>query len=523
MEANAGILRQQVPAQPVFPDAFESPLPTSPTDRERDLYFRRDIGPLLLLGAVGMTGIVYATCRLAISHAGLHFYLFFALLMAVLFLVTLRVNIFTRGDSAAEHRHRVAAWSPNRWPTLDVWLPVAGESLAVLENTWRHVEHLRWPGEVRVFVGDDGADDAVEELARQFGFEYVRRTRPGWMKKAGNLRNLFLSSGGEFAVIFDADFCPRPDFLLELMPYFDDERVGIVQSPQFFRVLLHQNWLERGAGAVQELFYRGIQVSRQRHGGAVCVGTNAIYRREALNANGGTTLIGHSEDVHTGFDLFRRGWTLRYVPVNLATGLCPSGFHAFMRQQYRWCMGSMSLLTSGKFWGTPMRFVTRCCYMAGFGYYISTALNTLIFPLLPILLLTEYPEMVHLQNYVLLAPAMLYAYVAFPRWHRCDWGLEAWSVQMVYGWSHLFALADLLRRRPMGWTATGAGRTRDMRALTFRSAILLWSGGVAMAWVGLALWRWHERHLDFLPLLGLGLFYLLVVVQSFAPLDERTA
>ena len=487
------------------------------------MYFSRRLGRLLTWGVIGMSGIVYATVRLAMSHPGLHFYLAVAAAMAFFFLISLRVNIFTRDERASAHRSLVEEWQPSHWPSIDVWLPVAGEPVAVLENTWAHVGSMTWVGDVRVYVGDDGESAQVEAMAARFGFEYVRRPDAGWMKKAGNLRHLYLNSDGDFAVIFDADFCPRPDFLLELMPYFDDERLGIVQSPQYFRVLPRQNWLERGAGAVQELFYRAIQVSRQRHGGAVCVGTNAIYRRRALDDNAGTTLIGHSEDVHTGFDLFRKGWRLRYVPVNLATGLCPDRLQAFMRQQYRWCMGSMSLLGSGKFWRTRMPFSTRCCYLAGFGYYVSTALNTLIFPLLPILLLTIYPGMVHLRNYVILVPAILYAYMAFPMWHRCKWGLEAWSVQMVYGWSHLFALADIVRRRPMGWTPTGAGRTTDLRAIAFRSALVLWSGGIAAIWVGLALWRWRERHLDFLPLLGLGLFYLLVVVQTCVPLERKTA
>jgi len=67
-----------------------------------------------------------------------------------------------------------------------------------------------------------------------------------------------------------------------------------VQSPQYFRTHGRMSWMERGAGGVQELFYRLVQVSRDRHDGAICVGSCAIYRREALATNGGTTLIEHS-------------------------------------------------------------------------------------------------------------------------------------------------------------------------------------------------------------------------------------
>ena len=34
----------------------------------------------------------------------------------------------------------------------------------------------------------------------------------------------------EFIGIFDADFIPEPDFLQKTMPYFRDEKVGVVQT-----------------------------------------------------------------------------------------------------------------------------------------------------------------------------------------------------------------------------------------------------------------------------------------------------
>ena len=48
----------------------------------------------------------------------------------------------------------------------------------------------------------------------------------------------------EHIVIFDADFRPRPDFLAETLPYMDDLSIGIVQTPQYFRVEQSQTWVE---------------------------------------------------------------------------------------------------------------------------------------------------------------------------------------------------------------------------------------------------------------------------------------
>lgn len=492
-------------------------LPTAPTDVERECYVRRTLTGIVVLSCVGFLGVVVSATRFALTHDGMQWYLAVVGASCVYFAISLRVNAFTRDFDFSEHRARVERWHPGHLPSVDVFLPICGEDLRVLQNTWEHVAQLRWAARLRVYVLDDGDDPAARGMAERFGFRYLARPDRGLFKKAGNLRYGFERSDGELIAIFDADFAPRPDFLRELVPYFDDARVGIVQSPQYFRVLTSQGWLERGAGAVQEWFYRVVQTSRQQREGAICVGSNAVYRRAALESNGGTTLIEHSEDVHTGFDLRRRGWSLRYVPVVLATGLCPGELGAFVSQQYRWCMGSMSLLGSRKFWATRMAVRTRLCYLSGFGYYVFTAVSTILMPLVPLVLLARFPQSVQLGNYVLLIPSMVLLYIVLPRWHHCRFGLEAWSTKLIYGWAHLFALVDLARRRPEGWKPTGGRATRGGRARRYTWAIGVWSGGTAVAWCVLAIERGLTRPVDFAPMLLFGAFYAVTVARVFTP------
>lgn len=87
----------------------------------------------------------------------------------------------------------------------------------------------------------------------------MRTDRP-LLKKAGNLRYAFARTSGEGIAIFDADFCPRPDFLKDTVPYLYNTNVGIVQTPQYFRYKKEQTWVEQGAGVTQEFFYRMVQV-----------------------------------------------------------------------------------------------------------------------------------------------------------------------------------------------------------------------------------------------------------------------
>jgi cellulose synthase (UDP-forming) len=434
----------------------------------------------------------------------------------VYFLISLRINATSKNFDLGAHKALVAGWAPSEYPDVDIFLPICNESLAVLDNTWTHVARLArsYRGPVNVLVLDDGDNPEAGALAEQFGFQYSVRPNRGWFKKAGNLRHGYHNSSSTFIAIFDADFAPRPDFLDEMLPYMDrDPRLGIVQSPQFFRVDPSQGRIERGAGAVQELFYRVVQVSRDRLNGAICVGSCAVYRREALDAIGGTTLIGHSEDVHTGFDLAGAGWGLRYIPIPLATGLCPDDTDSFLVQQYRWCSGSMSLLGSSKFWRTKLKPSTRLCYLSGFCYYLHTAVFTFVTPLIPIILIVGIPGQVHIRNYLWIVPSTIYNLVIFPLWNRARYGPEALMAKSLYGWAHVFAVWDILRKKRMGWQATGGGSKKSTRRIW--NAVALWGVTTSVVWIGVSAIRMVQYDpLSFLFVLCAGLIYAAIVAMA---------
>jgi len=486
-----------------------APLPVPPSDEETALYAHRQLPVLLVASLVSLSCLVVSQWRLIGRTPWIAVLAPFLVFTVGYYLISLRVSLFSRNFDFRTHQVTVAAWNPVRPPSVDVWLPICGEDRAVLANTWAHVRRLAdsYDGVVEVHVLDDADDPEAAALAAAHGFRYLVRPDRGWMKKAGNLRHAYRHSDGDFVLILDADFAPRPDFLRHTLPYMLREPgLGIVQTPQYFRADRRQTWMERGAGSVQELFYRVVQVSRDRLGGAICVGSCALYRRAALDTTGGTTLIEHSEDVHTGFDLRRHGWGLRYLPVPLATGLCPSDPDAFFTQQYRWCTGSMSLLGSRKFWGARLRPGTLCCYLSGFSYYIHTALATFVGPLIPIALLWLLPHQVQLHNYLWIAPSAAYTLVIFPLWHNGRYGPTALMAKGLYGWAHVFALADILRGKRQGWQTTGARGRRRTRRMWI--GIGVWGGATAAAWLGLALYRMLTlRAVDFVFLLGVGLIY----------------
>jgi cellulose synthase (UDP-forming) len=413
-----------------------------------------------------------------------------------------------RRISADGHRRTIEEWrvANDVGPSVDVFLPTCGEDMAILRNTYRHVSSLEWSGPVRVLVLDDADRSEVEEAAGEFGFDYTVRPNRGYMKKAGNLQNAYLQTDGELIVIFDADFCPRHDFLQHLVPYMDDPGVGIVQSPQYFSTTPAMGWLERTAGATQELFYRWVQPSRDKQRAPICVGTCAVYRRRALDATGGFAQIEHSEDVHTGIFLTRAGFRTQYVPVVVARGLCPSELAGFLNQQYRWCNGSITLLRSGVAQHHPLSFRQRFCFWAGFMYYISTAVNVFTIHVPGIIMATLYAGEVRAYHFVpFMAGAWVY-FVLLPRASKSRWRFEVMRTQMAYSFCHALAIAHKLTGRTKGWVATGAVKKSSSLARTISIiGCLTILANLGVAWPA---WAHDVDHYGLRNFWAMGLFLI---------------
>lgn len=236
---------------------------------------------------------------------------------------------------------------PHLWPMLvdgerkiiDVFITVYGEEIAKIEATLTAAIALQ--GEHRTWILDDGKSDEVRDLAARHNARYVRRlTNHG--AKAGNVNHALSLAKGDYYAIFDADFVPKPEFLHETVPFFIDEKVAFVQTPQAYGNLA--SLVSRGAGYMQAVFYKFIQPGRNRFNAAFCVGTNVIFRRAAIDDIGGMVTDSKSEDVWTSLHLHEAGWRSIYIPLTLAVGDAPETIEAYSKQQLRWASGGFEIL-----------------------------------------------------------------------------------------------------------------------------------------------------------------------------------
>jgi len=263
--------------------------------------------------------------------------------------------------------------------SVDVFITTYGEDPEVIRRTVAAALRIR--GAHTTWVLDDGRSDDVRDIAAELGARYVRRLSSGGAK-AGNINHALALSNGAFFVVFDADFVPSEEFLVETVPFFSDEHVAFVQTPQVYGNL--HNVISRGAGYMQSVFYRFIQPGRNRFNAAFCVGTNVIFRRTAIDDVGGIYTDSKSEDVWTSLMLHERGWRTIFIPMPLAVGDAPDTVEAYTKQQLRWATGGFEILLRHNPL-SPRRKLTldqRLQYVVTASFYL-TGISPLLLLLVP--------------------------------------------------------------------------------------------------------------------------------------------
>jgi cellulose synthase (UDP-forming) len=339
--------------------------------------------------------------------------------------------------------------------SVDVFITTYGESLDVIHQTVTAALAIR--GTHQTWVLDDGRSDDVRDLAAELGARYLRRLSSNGAK-AGNVNHALTASSGEYFVIFDADFVPEPDFLVETLPFFHDDRVAFVQTPQAYRNL--HNVISRGAGYMQSVFYKFIQPGRNRFNAAFCVGTNVIFRRDAITDVGGMYTDSKSEDVWTSLKLHENGWKTIFIPMVLATGHAPDTVEAYTKQQLRWATGGFEiLLTSNPL--SPRRRLTfdqRLQYLVTASFYLTGIAPLLLlivppleiyFDLRPMNLSTTLATwLLYYAGFYLMQVALAFYTMGSFRWETLMLAAASFPI-------YLTALVNVVIGKEQQWRATG--------------------------------------------------------------------
>jgi cellulose synthase (UDP-forming) len=271
-----------------------------------------------------------------------------------------------------------------------VLITVAGEPVSIVEETVKGALAMNYPNFKVCILNDSfvaGKENwrMIEKLASDLNVECITR-KSGTGAKAGNINNGLNETKSDFIVILDADMVPHEDFLSKLMPYFQDEKVAFVQSPQYYKNQ-YKNVITQGSWEQQHFFFGPIMRGKDKLNSAFLCGTNVVIRRKALDEVGGINEKSIAEDFLTSFYLHKNKWKSIYYPYVLCEGLAPEDLLSYYNQQHRWARGSLEILFKyNPFFRLGFTFSQRIQYFLSSLYYFN-GLIVLIDILTPLIFL----------------------------------------------------------------------------------------------------------------------------------------
>lgn len=231
-------------------------------------------------------------------------------------------------------------------PFVTVQLPVYNE-LYVIERLLRNIVLLDYPKErIEFQVLDDSTDeskDVCEKVILELQAEgypishCTRETRVGF--KAGALKEGLRMAKGEYIAIFDSDFLPQRDWLKETLPYFDQEKIGMVQT-RWGHMNRNFSLLTKIQAFALDAHFTLEQVGRSSKGHFINFnGTAGIWRKECILDAGnweGDTL---TEDLDLSYRAQLKEWKFRYLENVVTPAELPMVMSAAKSQQFRWNKG----------------------------------------------------------------------------------------------------------------------------------------------------------------------------------------
>jgi cellulose synthase/poly-beta-1,6-N-acetylglucosamine synthase-like glycosyltransferase len=236
-----------------------------------------------------------------------------------------------------------------RLPPVTIQLPIYNERY-VVERLIDAAARLDYPRHLlEIQVLDDSTDETMrlaaakiaEHRAAGLDIVHVRRSnRDGF--KGGALKEGLARAKGDFVAIFDADFVPPQNFIIDTLPFFRrDGRLGTVQG-RWGHINRDYSPLT-AAQAIGIDGHFGIEQPARAWSGLFMNfnGTAGIWRRSAIIDAGGWESDTLTEDLDLSYRAQLAGWRMKFLPHLVCPAEIPVQLTGFKSQQHRWAKGSI--------------------------------------------------------------------------------------------------------------------------------------------------------------------------------------
>ncbi len=229
-------------------------------------------------------------------------------------------------------------------PFVSVLIPSYNEPPAILMQTLEKLSHLEYENFEVLIIDNNTKDPEIwkpvqnfaQALGNKFRFFHVDPLS-GFKAGALNYALTQVNLKSEYAAIIDADYAVHPDFLETALLYFIEEKIALVQFPQYYRNATPEN--QPVADEYRHFF--GIYMNMANHFDCVpSTGTVSVYRVNALRNIGGFRKEALTEDADVGLRLYGAGFRGVYVDRPAGFGLMPYDLEAYRKQKWRWAYGN---------------------------------------------------------------------------------------------------------------------------------------------------------------------------------------
>jgi len=335
------------------------------------------------------------------------------------------------------HRRAVAPTSPidrSALPNVTVQVPAYNE-LHVIERVIDAVAALDYPRDrLHIQILDDSTDETTRlaqeraALHRERGVDIAVLRRPDRSGfKPGALAWGLARACGEYVAIFDADFCPHPDFLLQTVPRFlARPRLGLVQARWSYLNADYSPLTRAQTLALDGHFV--VEKAGRHHSGLLTSfnGTAGVWRRRCVEESGGWQSDTLCEDLDLSYRAQLAGWECLYLPAVDAPAEVPPQIAAFKQQQSRWAQGSMQALrklAASILHDRRLRWTQKGMALVHMSSYLAHALMVVLLLISLPLLLVPDSEVFALSGLGLmcLGPPLVYAIAQrqlYPNWRQ---------------------------------------------------------------------------------------------------------
>jgi len=232
-------------------------------------------------------------------------------------------------------------------PLVTIQLPLYNE-LYVVERLIDAVAQFDYPKDkMEIQLLDDSNDETINIVANKVkeyqakGFQihqHKRVNRTGF--KAGALVEGTKIATGEFIAIFDADFLPDPQFLKKTLPYFQNEKIGVVQT-RWEHLNKNYSLLTRLQAFGLDAHFTVEQTGRNSGNHFINFnGTAGVWRKSCIEDAGGWQSDTLTEDLDLSYRAQLKGWEFKYLQELGSPAELPAAMSALKTQQFRWTKGA---------------------------------------------------------------------------------------------------------------------------------------------------------------------------------------